>query len=74
MDSRLEMMPILVFKITTKDRFTDMASAESMRTSLEINPRLIRAFGYISLVVEIGSAIAVVSRAFELIPVYSNRN
>ena len=61
MESQLETTPILVLKITTSDRFTDMANAESMRTSLEINPRLTRAFGYISLFVKIGSAISVVS-------------
>ena len=62
MDSQLETNPIFVLKITTSDRFrTDTANAESMRTSLEINPRLTRAFGYISLLVKIGTAISVVS-------------
>ena len=60
-DSQLEKTPILFLKITTSDRFTDIASDESMRISLEINPRLTRAFGYISLLVKIGSAIAEVS-------------
>jgi hypothetical protein len=33
--------PILVFKITISDRFTDKAKVESMRSSLEINSKLI---------------------------------
>ena len=61
MDSQLETNPILVLKITTSDRFVDIANAESMRTSLEINPKLTRAFGYIKLLVEIGTAISEVS-------------
>ena len=61
MDSQLKTIPILVFKITTSNRFTDNANAESMRPSLEINPRLVKAFGYISLLVKIGTAISEVS-------------
>ena len=61
MDSQLETIPILVLKITTTDRFTDIANAESMQTSLEINSRLVKAFGYISLLVKIGTAISEVS-------------
>ena len=61
MDSQLKEIPILVFKIITKDQFTDNTNAESMRKSLEINPRLIKAFGYISLLVKIGSVISGVS-------------
>ena len=61
MDSQLETAPILVLKITTSERFTDIADAESMRTSLEINPRLTSAFGCISLLVKIGSVISEVS-------------
>ena len=61
MDSQLKTIPILILKIATSDRFKDMANTESMRTSLEINPRLIRAFGNISLLVKIGSAISGVS-------------
>ena len=61
MDSQLKTIPILVFKITTSNRFADNANAESMRPSLEINPRLIKAFGYISLLVKIGTAISGVS-------------
>ena len=61
MDSQLKEIPILVFKIITKDQFMDNTNAESMRKSLEINPRLIKAFGYISLLVKIGTAISEVS-------------
>lgn len=61
MDYQLETSPILVLKITTSDRFMDVAYAESMRTSLEINPRLTRAFGYISLLVKVGTVISEVS-------------
>ena len=61
MESQLETTPILVLKITTKDRFTDIVRAESMRSSLEINPRVTRAFGYISLLIKIGTAISGVS-------------
>ena len=61
MDSRLEKTPILVLKITTSSRFLDAANAESMRKSLEINPTLTKAFGYISLLVQIGSVISEVS-------------
>jgi hypothetical protein len=61
-DSQLETNPILVLKITTSDRFMDIANTtESMRTSLDINPRLTRALGYISLLVKIGTAISEVS-------------
>ena len=61
MDSQLKTIPILVFKITTSDRFTDIANAKSMQTSLEINRKLVTAFRYISLLVKIGSAISEVS-------------
>ena len=60
-DSQLETIPILVLKITTKDRFANIADTESLRTSLEINARVTRAFGYISLLVKIGAAISEVS-------------
>ena len=53
--------PILVLKIAISDRFTDNAKVESIRSSLEINSKLIRAFGYISLLVKIGTAISEVS-------------
>ena len=61
MDSELESIPILVLKISTSDRFTDDANLKSLRTSLEINPRVTKAFGNISLLVKIGSAISGVS-------------
>ena len=61
MDSQLETIPTLVLKITTSERFTDIANPESMRISLEINPRLIKAFGYVNLLVKIGTAISEVS-------------
>ena len=57
----LEQNPILVLRINISDRFTDNAKIESVRSSLEINPKLIRAFGYINLLVKIGSAISEVS-------------
>jgi hypothetical protein len=53
--------PILVLKIAISDRFTDNAKVESIQSSLEINHKLIRAFGYISLLVKIGTAISEVS-------------
>jgi hypothetical protein len=61
MDSQLNKIPILVLKITISDRFTDIANADSMRTSLEVNPRLTRVFGYISLLIKIGTAVSGVS-------------
>ena len=53
--------PILVLKIAISDRFTDNAKVESIRSSLEINSKLIRAFGYVRLIVKIGTAISEVS-------------
>jgi hypothetical protein len=53
--------PILVLKITISDRFTDNAKVESIQSSLEINSKLIRVFGYVSLLVKIGTAISEVS-------------
>jgi len=53
--------PILVLKITISDRFTDKAQVESIQSSLKINSKLIRAFGYINLLVKIGTAISEVS-------------
>ena len=58
---KLEENPILVLRITISDRFTDNAKVESIQSSLEINPKLIRAFGYINLLVKIGTAISEVS-------------
>jgi hypothetical protein len=47
MDSGLTKVPILVFKLTVFDRFTNNTDVESMRASLEVNPKLIKAFGNI---------------------------
>ena len=58
---KLEKNPTLVVKITIPDRFTDNVNVESVRSSLEINPKLIRAFGYINILVKIGTAISEVS-------------
>ncbi|KAJ7744551.1 WD40-repeat-containing domain protein [Mycena olivaceomarginata] len=49
---------ILRFKITASDRFKDELDIESMRKSLELNSKLVQAFGYISLLVKVGLAIA----------------
>jgi hypothetical protein len=59
--SKLEENPILVLRIAISDRFTDNAKVESIQSSLEINSKLIKAFGYISLLVKIGTAISGVS-------------
>jgi hypothetical protein len=59
--SKLEENPILVLRIAISDRFTDNAKVESIQSSLEINSKLIRTFGYISLLVKIGTAISEVS-------------
>ena len=58
---KLEENPILVLKITISNRFTDNAKVKSIKSSLEINSKLIKAFGYIDLLVKIGTAISGVS-------------
>ncbi|KAJ7842474.1 hypothetical protein B0H14DRAFT_3868883 [Mycena olivaceomarginata] len=56
--SEMTERPTLVFKITASSRFTDSADVSAMRTSLDVNPKLIKAFGYIGLLIEVGTAIS----------------
>ncbi|KAF7358377.1 WD40 repeat-like protein [Mycena venus] len=50
--------PILVFKIAAFDRFADNSDFQSIRASLELNSKLTKAFGYISLLIKVGVAIS----------------
>lgn len=58
MDSGVTVEPILVFKITAADLFRNSANFESIRASLQVNPKLTKAFGRISLLIKVGTAIA----------------
>ncbi|KAJ7789990.1 hypothetical protein B0H13DRAFT_2521561 [Mycena leptocephala] len=57
-ESGLIERPVLVFKIAASSRFTDNSNVNAMRASLDVNPKLIKAFGYISLLIEVGTAIS----------------
>ncbi|KAJ7862119.1 WD40-repeat-containing domain protein [Mycena olivaceomarginata] len=57
-DSELTEEPILFFKITAFGRFADNTNVESMRARLEVNPKMIKAFGYIGLLIKVGTAIS----------------
>ncbi|KAJ7211860.1 hypothetical protein C8J57DRAFT_1256646 [Mycena rebaudengoi] len=43
-ESGLRESPVLVFKITVSNRFTDNSDVTAMRASLDVNPKLIKAF------------------------------
>jgi hypothetical protein len=68
MDFGLTERPILVFKITSFGRFPGNAGVESMRASLEVNPKLMKAFGYIGLLIKVGTAISEVSVHSKFLP------
>ncbi|KAJ6542377.1 WD40 repeat-like protein [Mycena vulgaris] len=56
--SQVKKIPILIFQITASSRFTDSSNVDAMRASLDINPKVIKAFGYIGLLIEVGTAIS----------------
>ncbi|KAJ7728304.1 hypothetical protein B0H14DRAFT_3618605 [Mycena olivaceomarginata] len=67
-ESGLIKRPVLVFKIATSSRFTDNTNVDAMRASLDVNPKLIKAFGYISLLIEVGTAISEVGVPLNCLP------
>ncbi|KAJ6456305.1 hypothetical protein DFH09DRAFT_1505558 [Mycena vulgaris] len=56
--SQVKKIPILIFQITASSRFTDSSNVDAMRASLDINPKVIKAFGYIGLLIEVGTMIS----------------
>ncbi|KAJ7460497.1 hypothetical protein B0H11DRAFT_2198967 [Mycena galericulata] len=57
-ESGLLQRPVLVFEVAASSRFTHSTDVDVMRASLDVNPKLIKAFGYISLLIEVGTAIS----------------
>lgn len=64
----LQERPVLVFKVTASDRFNGSTRLESMKASLEVNPRLTKAFGYVKRLIKVGTALSEVSGQLNLSP------
>ena len=53
--------PSVVFQISASDRFVGSTGIGSVQPSLEVDPRLTKAFGYIQRLIKVGTALSEVS-------------
>lgn len=53
--------PSVFFQISSSDSFVGSIGIGSVQTSLEVDPRLTKAFGYIQRLIKVGTALSEVS-------------